>query len=239
MEEPHQPSQLGQSTTSVALAIAFAGVVIALSIYFVFANHATTTASGLPKVTIPAVTTSDHILGNPDAPIKIVEYADLDCPYCRQFEVTMKQIMSTYGANGQVAWVFRQFPIKELHPNAPKLAEAAECVASLGGNTAFWKFIDAVFTSPPANGSFDMSLLNATAVSAGVATSDFEGCLQSGKMQAVVQKAFDEATKAGAQGTPQNYVVTAVDTIPIPGAQPYATVQSIIDTVLASTPAKN
>jgi len=82
----------------------------------------------------------DHIMGNPDAPVLIVEYSDLECPYCKRFGATMKEIMAE--SNGQVAWVYRHWIV---HPGALPKAGAAECVTKLKGNDAFWKYVDLVF----------------------------------------------------------------------------------------------
>ena len=103
--------------------------------------NAGTTAAMAP------VTAGDHILGNPNAKVRLVEYSDPSCPYCQLFNPTMQQIMSEYGPGGQVAWIYRQFPLDKpdqngniLHPNAGREAQAMECAAALGGNTAFWAY---------------------------------------------------------------------------------------------------
>jgi hypothetical protein len=82
----------------------------------------------------------DHIIGNPNAPILIIEYSDLECPYCKKFGETMKEIVAE--SNGQVAWVYRHWIV---HQGAVAKAAAAECVAKLNGNDSFWKYIDLVF----------------------------------------------------------------------------------------------
>ncbi|MFA6515224.1 MAG: thioredoxin domain-containing protein [Candidatus Paceibacterota bacterium] len=82
----------------------------------------------------------DHILGNKDAPILIVEYSDLECPYCKKFSGTMKEIVAE--SNGNVAWVYRHWVV---HQGALPKAAAAECVAKLKGNDAFWQYVDLVF----------------------------------------------------------------------------------------------
>ena len=92
------------------------------------------------KGEITAVTANDHILGDINAPVVIVEYADLECPFCKRFSGVMKQIVAE--SNGQVAWVYRHWVV---HPGALPKAGAAECVAKLQGNDAFWKYIDLVF----------------------------------------------------------------------------------------------
>lgn len=97
-------------------------------------------------IAIDPVTEDDYIRGNQDATVKIVEYSDFDCPYCAQFHQTMKQIVNDYDAS-EVAWVYRHFPIPQLHPDAPRKARASECVADLGGEDAFWTFADEIFAS--------------------------------------------------------------------------------------------
>ncbi len=221
---------------AIPIAIVVAGALIAVSLYFV-GNGGTgpTTSTGTPTdIEVPEVTETDHILGNPDARIIIVEYTDLDCPFCKQYHATMKQIMAEYGPTGEVAWVMRNFPLAQLHPNAPKLAEASECVADLGGNDAYWKFLDEMFDVAPAGTFTDLADLPTLAAKVGVNSTEFNNCYNSGKFQSKVQDEFNDAIASGGQGTPHNVVVTASGkTVPIPGAQPYATVKSIIDTVLA------
>jgi protein-disulfide isomerase len=227
--------QDGPSTLPIAIAIVFVGGLIALSLYWALKPESQVIyGRGSEEVTVEPVTAKDHILGNPDAPVKIIEYSDLDCPYCRTFHATMKQIMATYGADGRVAWVYRHFPIVELHPNAPRLAEAAECVAESAGNDAFWKFIDGVFTAPNLNDRFDMTDLDAIAAVAGAPSSSFNECLNSGTFKEKVADQFAEATKAGGRGTPHNLIIGPQgEVVPMSGSRAYATVKEVIDALLA------
>lgn len=94
------------------------------------------------EVTLRPVSADDHILGNPSAKIVIVEYSDLDCPFCKSFHNTMHQIIKE---DGDVAWVYRHYPIPQLHPNAPKKAEETECAYDQKGNEGFWKYADKIF----------------------------------------------------------------------------------------------
>lgn len=82
----------------------------------------------------------DHIMGNPNAEVLIIEYSDLECPYCKRFGETMKEIVNE--SNGNVAWIYRHWIV---HPGALPKTGAAECVAKLKGNDAFWKYVDLVF----------------------------------------------------------------------------------------------
>jgi len=102
------------------------------------------TANTVALTDLPAVSEADHLRGEKGAKITIVEYSDFDCPFCFRFHTTMQQVLDEY--DGQVNWVYRDFPLPQLHPNAPKLAEAAECIASQNGEEAFWKFADAYYT---------------------------------------------------------------------------------------------
>ena len=116
----------------VPISIVVAGAVVAVAIYFVNKQGVTTTTPNGDTIVVRPVDSTDHILGNPNAAIKLIEYSDFECPHCKTYHNTLKQVMSEYGANGEVAWVFRHFPIAQLHSKAPKEAEAAECAADLG-----------------------------------------------------------------------------------------------------------
>jgi protein-disulfide isomerase len=86
----------------------------------------------------------DHIIGDPNAPIVIVEFSDLECPYCKKFGETIKEIVTE--SNGQVAWIYRHWIVHVgSGQNALPKAAAAECVAKIKGEDAFSKYIDLVF----------------------------------------------------------------------------------------------
>lgn len=223
----------------VPIAIVVAGVLIAGA--FIWANKGPSAdGTGEPKkVVVTPVTGSDHILGNPDAPIVIVEYSDIECPFCKQLHATMKTIMNEYGANGKVAWVYRHYPIPQLHPNAPEIAEASECIAELGGNDAFWKFLDGIFLAAPLNERLDMTKLPTLAADVGVDVDAFNACRSSDRHVAKVNKAVEDALAAGATGTPYSVIVTQDgETIPVQGAQPLAALRTVIDTILADLSTK-
>lgn len=91
---------------------------------------------------VTPVTDADWVKGDRNAPIKIVEYSDFDCPFCGRFHESMDIVVR---GNDDVAWVYRHFPLDRLHPEARYVAEAAECVGELGGEEAFWLFTDGYF----------------------------------------------------------------------------------------------
>ena len=197
-----------------------------------------TTPQQTAEVEVAPVTADDHIKGNPNAPIMIVEYSDYDCPFCKNFHETMTQIMNEFGADGKVAWVYRHFPLVQLHPNAPKLAEASECVAELGGNDAFWKFSDLVFGERETNAQTNMALLPDFAAQAGVNKDAFSTCLASGKYTQTINEDVDAALKTGARGTPHSFLIAGDQQGAINGAQPYATVRQMVQTLLTQIEAE-
>ena len=85
---------------------------------------------------------TDWLRGAEDAKITIVEFSDIDCPFCKRFHTTMKQVMTDY--DGQVNWVYRHFPLTSLHPDAAKKAAAAECAGNIAGSEKFWQFVDSL-----------------------------------------------------------------------------------------------
>jgi protein-disulfide isomerase len=181
--------------------------------------------------TVKAISKDDHIIGKTNAKIILLEYSDLECPFCKQFHPTMQQLVDTYG--DKVAWVYRNFPLS-FHANAQKEAEAAECVADLGGNDKYWKFIDAIYERTTSNGTgFALDKLASLAKEVGVDQNKFNDCLNSGKMTKKVQTDLTEGQAAGITGTPGTIIMVdgKAQSI-IPGALPFASIKTQIDALL-------
>jgi len=229
-----------RDSIAIPIAIVIAAGLIAGAIYLGGskapagdANPASIIGAGETPPTVRQVDGTDHIRGNPNAQIVLVEYSDFECPFCKSFHETLQRIMDEYGASGNVAWVYRHYPIEQLHPNAPKIAEASECVAELGGNTAFWKFADLVFGEKETNTMTDMTRLPEFAETSGVLKADFNACLSSGRHAATVAGSADEAMAAGGAGTPHTLVLVGGESGIVKGAQPYAVVKQIIDNLVS------
>ena len=86
---------------------------------------------------------NDKIKGNKNAQLALIEYSDYECPFCKRFHPTVNQTLSEYG--DKIMYVYRHFPLSQIHPNAQKLAEAGECVLKLGGEQKFWAYTDKAF----------------------------------------------------------------------------------------------
>lgn len=162
-----------------------------------------------------------------------------------------KSATSASTKNGeQVAWVYRQYPIEQLHSRAPKEAEATECVAELGGNAVFWKYLNTIFTNTESNDTLDPAKLPQFADDVGVDVQAFNACLSSNKYSAKIKESVAAAEKAGASATPYTVILvkttnadgsTKTERLPLIdmsgnslGAVPYATMKAIVERLLNS-----
>ncbi len=144
-----------------------------------------------------ATSATDPTKGKADAPVRIVEFSDFQCPYCSKVMDTMKQIETTYG--DKVSVTFRNFPLP-MHPDAPKAAEAAQCADDQG---KFWEMHDKLFSNQQA---LKVEQLKGYAGELGLDAAAFDTCLSSGKYTEEV-KADQEAGEAvGVSGTPAFFV---------------------------------
>ncbi len=218
----------------VPLAILIAGALVAGAVFFKTKDAAPTTDGTPTKIEVAPVSAQDHVLGNPNAPIALIEYSDIDCPFCKDFQTTMHRIMDEYGKNGQVSWTYRNFPLDQLHPDARLKAESAECVASLAGNETYWKYLDALFTR-----SETAADLPAIAAEFAVNQAAFNTCVSEKRFAARVKAEGDAALAAGGQGTPYSIILTKDgQTFPVNGAQPYEVVKQVIDTIITDKTAQ-
>lgn len=176
---------------------------------------------------LPKVTQADHLRGSLNAPVILIEYSDYYCPFCSRFHVTAKQVLSDYG--DQIAWVYRHFPLDQLHPHARALAELSECVTELAGDDAFWLFTDATYESVPADPAAAINL----AVSQGINKDSLQKCYDDGQFKSKVEDQYQTGLAAGVTGTPGNFIVNqAGDTWKLPGAVPLENLKTVIDEAL-------
>lgn len=242
MEETNQKQN---NPYLIPAAIVIAGAFVAVALYFSGSSPAPVavgTGNNQPAVAqqpeptgstdaVRPVTSEDHIKGNPNAPIKIVEYSDFECPFCKRFHDTMNEVMDKYGDSGEVAWVFRQFPLEQLHPvKAQAVAVASECANELGGNDAFWKFTDGYFDVTLTNNRTDIETVIPQLVKeSGLDQVAFQTCFESGKYDDHIEADIANAVETGGRGTPWSVMIGPDGaTYPINGAQPLAAVEQLI-----------
>ncbi len=247
-----------QPRSSITLpgAIIIAAALIAIAIIWVKkpisvpSTNKTAQNSQLDDVNMLPVTAADHILGNPNAEIKIVEYSDPSCPYCKSFNSVMEQVITQYGPGGKVAWIYRSFPLDKpgtrpnngiLHPNAGHEAQAMECAAFLGGNDKFWAFEKHFYETTPSVTSdtpdgLDQTTLPQLAKDVGLDPVSFNSCLSSGQFKNKVEAQYTDGINAGVSGTPYNIIITpAGSKIPLAGGTSLATMKKTIDALLTET----
>ncbi|MFM2330758.1 MAG: hypothetical protein RLZZ26_265 [Candidatus Parcubacteria bacterium] len=222
---------------TIPIAIVVGGIIIASAIYISVPHNAPVATPTVNPTLVRPVSASDHIFGDPSAPVMIIEYCDFDSEYCRLFHDVLHQIIANQGASGKVAWVYREFPLTEIHPDSLALARAAECAATSAGasavpsDDAFWRFASALFDVQPA----DPSALSPVAATAGLSGAAFAACYAS------VPKSLDDRIAAdrqnaldmGATGTPFSIIVAQGKTpVVMDGAYSYDAVEQLVSQAL-------
>lgn len=217
---------------SPSISIIIAGVVIAGAIIFVNRGPgpaAVADQGTLPaNATVPAPNADDHIIGDINAPIVLIEYLDFQCYYCMSVHPTIKRIVDE--SQGGVAWVMRHLPLDSLHPEARPAALAAECIAEQKGNEAWWAFADDMFSNQDNMGT---ARYLALAQKAGVDMAQYLQCVSTKKYNNKIDVQSGEAFAAGGQGTPFTIVYGNGTSVPVSGALPYEQFSSVIKAVQA------
>lgn len=233
----HTKRKLPSIELTPSVSILIAGVIIAGAIIFTNQHPAPTTVAAAAtqgttaSANVPAPSSSDHIIGSPTAPIVMVEYSDFECPYCQLIYPSLKEIQSTSG--GQIAWVMRDFPLYQIHPQAMPAANAAECIAAQLGNKGWWEFADDDFANQANIGT---AFFTAEAQKLGVNMAVYNSCISASTYLPKIEQETTDAESAGGNGTPFTVIInTKTDKqYPISGALPLAQIQSVIDQAKAS-----
>lgn len=180
-----------------------------------------------PAKNVRVADKTDHVLGNINAPVSVIEYSDFECPFCRRHFATIEGIVKKYGSDINI--VYRHYPLS-FHASAQKAAEGAECAAELGGESAFWKFHDGIFKVT----KMGLDQIVPTAKAIGLDEAKFKACLDSGKYEKKVKDQMTEGTTFGVRGTPGNFVINnkTKEQQFISGAVPQASFEAAIDPIL-------
>jgi protein-disulfide isomerase/copper chaperone CopZ len=174
-----------------------------------------------PTIQTFEITTKDHVKGDFNAPITLVEFSDFECPFCARHYPTLNRILDEY--KGKVRLVYKHFPLSSIHPNAQKAAEASECAAEQG---KFWEYHDKLFENQ--RSGFSVEKFKQWAKELGLDTTKFNDCLDSGKYAQKVKDDFQEGLQKGVSGTPSVFVNGEL----IVGAVPYEVLKQKIDSLL-------
>lgn len=170
-----------------------------------------------------------YSIGAENAPVVIVEFTDFQCPFCsRHFAQTFSQIKADYVDTGKVRYVFKDFPLSNIHPQAQKAAEAARCAGDQGAYPAMHELLFS--RQDEWSGRSDAETVFATlAESAGLDVAAFNECLSSGQHAAAVQADLEQGIQLGVTGTPAFFLNGNY----LSGAQPFNVFQQAIEQLLA------
>lgn len=176
----------------------------------------------------------DHVRGPADAEASLIEYTDFECPFCKRFEEVPPKLLEQY--KGRLNWVIRNFPLPFHEPAAHKEAVAAECVAKLGGNDAYWKFTDLLFGNTRGNGQglAPEHSIDKLAATLGIRSSALDACMEDPAVRARVDEDVKTGKAAGVSATPTSVVRNnrTGASLTISGAQPLEEVAASVREVL-------
>src|SRR3989338_1958702 len=187
---PATNAELPQSSYLIPGAIIVAGVLIAGAVMYSNSGNAPVPSAkneqaAVGQAVLDNLADDDPMLGDPNAPVTIVEFADFQCPFCRKFfETAEKEIIERYVKTGKARLIYRDFPLTSIHNMAQKSAEAAECADEQG---KFWPYHDLLYQR---QGELDINNLKVWARELGLNGQHFDACLDSGKYAEEVQKDF-------------------------------------------------
>ncbi len=230
-KKPTRPSRrlryLRILTSTAAAAVGAAIMIVASLAPWENNGEATPSEFIIPTPRPADIVRQGTTLGNPDAPLTIVEYSDFLCPYCTRAALEIvPQIEEEYVATGKVKLVWKQFPLPGLHGEACIVAAvASECAAE---QNAFWEYHDMLFLNNK-RVTFNIENLKRFAQDLGLDTEKFNVCLDEGKYMDKVAADYDEAARRGATGTPTFFVGQTM----VVGAKPYSAFKEAIEDELA------
>jgi protein-disulfide isomerase len=181
-------------------------------------EYPVTIALRMPKIEI--ATEGEPALGPENAPVTIVEFSDFQCPYCRQVQAPLKKLLAEY--EGKVKLVFRDFPLRNIHPQAQKAAEAAHCAEE---QQKFWPYHDKLFATT----SLQIDDLKKVAQELELNMEQFTACLDSNKHAKGIDADMRDGQNAGVNATPSFFI----NGYPVSGAASYERFKELVDTALA------
>lgn len=239
-ENPPSESVQGTDKAVIPAAIIFAGIIIAGAILYSGGTFTARKSSDTAKTTSSEeaaagqaavfrnIEDDDPALGNPDAPVVLVEFSDFQCPFCRTlWRESVTPLKEKYIKTGKVRLVYRDFPLTGIHPAAEPAAIAAECADDQG---KFWEMHDKIFSEQEKLGqgtvAFGAEELARWAREIGLDTNEFSVCLAQRKHADEVAKDAADGAALGVEGTPYVFVNGK---LLIRGALPWPQVEQIIE----------
>jgi protein-disulfide isomerase len=145
------------------------------------------------------VNKDDHVWGTSDAPVTLIEYGDYECPYCGQAYPIVRSIQDAFGPK-KIRFVFRNFPLTNMHPHAELAAEAAEAAAE---QNKFWEMHDAIYEN---QGSLGAQMLLNLAKEIKLDEQKFMSAIETKKFKDRIKKDFMSGVESDVNGTPSFFI---------------------------------
>ena len=187
----------------------------------------TTYQQASPKMVIRE---NDHFFGNRNASVKIVEYAEPECTYCKRLHPVLLRVVR--GNEGKVALVYRHFPLPR-HPKSFVEATALECAAEIGGDSSFWAYLEALYKATPSDNKIDLAILPQLARNIGIAEDTFNQCIASDHHKAHVRDDIESGFALDVNSVPQLFVLAPNGKVFVFRSSPsYATLSATVEAAL-------
>lgn len=184
------------------------------------------------------VDSADFVEGSKDEDVYVVEYSDPECPFCVTYYPTLKKIREEY--KNSAAFVYRHFPLTDIHPHAFDESKAIACAGTLGGAAKFYEYMDRLYayksekgqTTLPSNG------IEEIAKGVGLDTASFASCMKNEAASDTVNASMSDGVQAGVEGTPTTFVLKKTRkgfevVTAIVGARDYAYTKAAIEQALS------
>lgn len=188
------------------------------------------TVTAEPKIENIILQPDDHVLGNRDAPVKIFEYAEVECPYCKKLQPILLRVINEN--DGKVAFVFRHFPLT-LHPKSFTESTALECAGEAKGDEFFFKYLNRLYEVTPSNNNIDVAILPEVANELGIPRSEFVECLSSDRYRERILRDVEEGIGRNVDSVPHLIILAPNGKQFVFGKSPsYAALNAVIKTAL-------
>jgi protein-disulfide isomerase len=235
-EMRRQQMNRAKQRNRIITAVAIVMVALLVAFFLIWPSLQPVGTVRTPEASIVRNQVNGNAAGDPNAPVKIEEFSDFQCPYCDRFvKQTEAQLVSTYVNTGKVYFVYRSFG-EFIGPESRAAAEAAYCA---GDQNKFWEMHDILFANQTGEniGDFTDKRLVAFAESIGLDMGKFNSCVSAKTYSSRVDQDAKDGLAAGIQATPSfvlTYTVNGqVKTVLIEGAQPFSEFQAKIEAALA------
>jgi protein-disulfide isomerase len=221
-----QSSRRGISTTQILVVVGTAVLAVAALVALNIGRFQPATGIKV-KYTVGVTESGQPYKGSPDAPLKIVEYADFACSHCADFAQSLDALAPVYIETGKMQVVFRNFAF--LTPESVPAAQAVECALDQGADK-FWAYHDLLFSMQGRGGAaLSNTSLKAYAGQLGLDTAAFDKCLDSGAKAAFVEADHEDGVSKGVTATPTWFINGEV----MPGALPENELRQVFDLALS------